>query len=141
MEKLKLHYDVDGEDFTSAGEASTDVKRVLRRLGFDSDTMRRVAICMYEGEINLVIHGGGGVADVEVDENEVVIVLTDHGPGIPDVEQAMQEGWSTASQTVRELGFGAGMGLPNMKRYSDEIAIESTIGEGTTVTMKIRPAG
>lgn len=141
MEKLKLHYDVDGEDFTSAGEASTDVKRVLRRLGFDSDTMRRVAICMYEGEINLVIHGGGGVADVEVDENEVVIVLTDHGPGIPDVDQAMQEGWSTASQTVRELGFGAGMGLPNMKRYSDEIAIESTIGEGTTVTMKIRPAG
>lgn len=141
MEKLKLHYDVDGEDFTSAGEASTDVKRVLRRLGFDSDTMRRVAICMYEGEINLVIHGGGGVADVEVDENEVVIVLVDHGPGIPDVEQAMQEGWSTASQTVRELGFGAGMGLPNMKRYSDEIAIESTVGEGTTVTMKIRPAG
>lgn len=141
MEKLKLHYDVDGEDFTSAGEASTDVKRVLRRLGFDSDTMRRVAICMYEGEINLVIHGGGGVADVEVDENEIVIVLTDHGPGIPDVAQAMQEGWSTASQTVRELGFGAGMGLPNMKRYSDEIAIESTIGEGTTVTMKIRPAG
>lgn len=141
MEKLKLHYDVDGEDFTSAGEASTDVKRVLRRLGFDSDTMRRVAICMYEGEINLVIHGGGGVADVEVDENEIVIVLIDHGPGIPDVEQAMQEGWSTASQTVRELGFGAGMGLPNMKRYSDEIAIESTIGEGTTVTMKIRPAG
>lgn len=141
MEKLKLHYDVDGEDFTSAGEASTDVKRVLRRLGFDSDTMRRVAICMYEGEINLVIHGGGGVADVEVDENEIVIVLVDHGPGIPDVEQAMQEGWSTASQTVRELGFGAGMGLPNMKRYSDEIAIESTIGEGTTVTMKIRPAG
>ncbi len=141
MEKLKLHYDVDGEDFTSAGEASTDVKRVLRRLGFDSDTMRRVAICMYEGEINLVIHGGGGVADVEVDENEVVIVLADHGPGIPDVDQAMQEGWSTASQTVRELGFGAGMGLPNMKRYSDEIAIESTIGEGTTVTMKIRPAG
>lgn len=141
MEKLKLHYDVDGEDFTSAGEASTDVKRVLRRLGFDSDTMRRVAICMYEGEINLVIHGGGGVADVEVDENEIVIVLTDHGPGIPDVDQAMQEGWSTASQTVRELGFGAGMGLPNMKRYSDEIAIESTIGEGTTVTMKIRPAG
>lgn len=141
MEKLKLHYDVDGEDFTSAGEASTDVKRVLRRLGFDSDTMRRVAICMYEGEINLVIHGGGGVADVEVDENEIVIVLADHGPGIADVDQAMQEGWSTASQTVRELGFGAGMGLPNMKRYSDEIAIESTIGEGTTVTMKIRPAG
>lgn len=141
MEKLKLHYDVDGEDFTSAGEASTDVKRVLRRLGFDSDTMRRVAICMYEGEINLVIHGGGGVADVEVDENEVVIVLADHGPGIADVDQAMQEGWSTASQTVRELGFGAGMGLPNMKRYSDEITIESTIGEGTTVTMKIRPAG
>ncbi len=141
MEKLTLHYDVDGEDFTSAGEASSDVKRVLRRLGFGSDTIRRVAICMYEGEINLVIHGGGGVADVEVDENEIVIVLCDHGPGIPDVDQAMQEGWSTASQTVRELGFGAGMGLPNMKRYSDEINIDSTIGEGTTVTMKIRPAG
>ena len=94
--------------------------------------------CMYEGEINMVIHADGGQAEVEVDANQIVIRMTDTGPGIPDVEQAMQEGYSTAGQTARELGFGAGMGLPNMKRYSDEMTIDTEVGKGTTVTVKIK---
>jgi len=93
---------------------------------------------MYEGEINMVIHADGGQAEVEVDANQIVIRMTDTGPGIPDVEQAMQEGYSTAGQTARELGFGAGMGLPNMKRYSDEMTIDTEVGKGTTVTVKIK---
>ena len=137
-EPLKLHYDVSGGDFTSAGKASVQAKKALRQLGFDPDVIRRVAIAMYEGEINMVIHADGGQAEVEVDANQIVIRMTDTGPGIPDVEQAMQEGYSTAGQTARELGFGAGMGLPNMKRYSDEMTIDTEVGKGTTVTVKIK---
>ena len=132
---IKLHYDVPGDDFTRAGEASGAIKRTLKQLGFHPDVVRRVSIAMYEGEINMVIHAGGGEADVEILPDRVSMVLTDHGPGIPDVELAMQEGWSTASETVRELGFGAGMGLPNMKRYTDEMHVESTVGVGTKVTL------
>lgn len=139
MEKLHLHYDVDGDDFTSAGAASSDVKRVLRKLGFDNETIRRAAICMYEGEINMVLHADGGVADIYIDGASVKIVLTDSGCGIADVSQAMREGYSTASQTVRDLGFGAGMGLPNMKRYADNLEVVSEVGVGTTVTMLIVP--
>lgn len=135
---IRLHYDVPGDDFSRAGEASSAVKRKLKQLGFQPDVIRRVAIAMYEGEINMVIHAGGGEADVEILPGRVTAVLTDHGPGIPDVEQAMQEGYSTAGQTARELGFGAGMGLPNMKRYSDEMTIDTEVGKGTTVTVKIK---
>ena len=135
---IKLHYDVPGDDFTRAGEASGAVKRTLKQLGFSPDLIRRVSIAMYEAEINMVIHAGGGEADVEILPDRVSMVLTDHGPGIPDVEQAMQEGYSTAGQTARELGFGAGMGLPNMKRYSDEMTIDTEVGKGTTVTVKIK---
>ncbi len=138
MEPLHLHYDVDGDDFISAGEASSEMKKVLRRLGFDPDIIRRCAICMYEGEINMVIHACGGVADVDINEHDIVMKLSDNGPGIEDVEKAMQEGYSTASHNVRELGFGAGMGLPNMKRYSDEMTIDTAVNVGTTVTMKIK---
>ena len=137
MDALKLHYDVDGDDFSSAGEASSNVKRVLRQLGFPQEAIRRTAICMYEGEINVVIHAGGGCADVTVEPEKITIVLTDHGPGIPDVQKAMSEGWSTAPTEVRELGFGAGMGLPNMKRYSDEFLIDTEVGVGTTITMTV----
>ncbi len=137
MEPLRLNYTVDGTDYTSAGEASADVKRVLKQLGLPSEVIRKVSICMYEGEINMVIHGGGGVADVSVSPDSVTIRLKDEGPGIPDIDQAMQEGWSTASETARDLGFGAGMGLPNMKRYSDEMDIDSTVGVGTTVIMRV----
>lgn len=136
-EALKFHYDVDGTDFTSAGQASASVKKNLRQLGLSPDVIRQVSIAMYEGEINMVIHASGGEADVSVYEDKIVIVLTDHGPGIKDVSLAMQEGYSTATEVVRSLGFGAGMGLPNMKRYTDDMKIDTVLGEGTTITMTV----
>ncbi len=136
-EALHFHYNVDGENFASAGEASVQVKKKLRQLGMPPDTIRRVSIAMYEGEINMVIHAGGGDADVYLDEEEITIVLADHGPGIANVELAMQEGFSTAPENIRSLGFGAGMGLPNMKRYTDEMKIDTALGRGTTITMKV----
>lgn len=136
-EMLRLHFDVDGNNFTAAGQASVQVKKVLRELGVSPETIRRVSIAMYEGEINMVIHAGGGYADVTVDERGVEIVLRDEGPGIANISLAMQEGFSTAPDNVRSLGFGAGMGLPNMKRYTDEMTIESALGEGTTITMRV----
>ena len=137
MNHLHLQYEVPGDDFTRAGEASGQVKRKLKQLGFDSDVVRRIAIAMYEAEINMVIHAGGGEVEGEILPDRVVAVLTDHGPGIPDVEQAMQEGWSTAPDNVRSLGFGAGMGLPNIKKYSDEMDIQTEIGKGTTITLTV----
>lgn len=136
-ETLNFHYDVDGENFTSAGQASVRVKKNLRQLGVDPETIRRVSIAMYEGEINMVIHADGGKADINVDDSGVTIILSDKGPGIADVNQAMQEGFSTAPDDVRSLGFGAGMGLPNMKRYTDFMKIDSVVGKGTTVTMRV----
>ena len=137
MSMLQLRYTVPGDDFPRAGEASGDVKHKLKKLGYNPSAIRRVSIAMYEGEINMVIHAGGGEANVDVDPDKVVIVLTDHGPGIADVEKAMQEGWSTAPDNVRSLGFGAGMGLPNMKKYSDEMTIDSVVGQGTTLKMVV----
>ena len=136
-EGLSFRFDVDGDDFTSAGQASVQVKKDLRRLGIDPETIRRVSIAMYEGEINMVIHAGGGTAEVRVMEDAIDIVLSDEGPGIADIEKAMMEGYSTAPDNVRSLGFGAGMGLPNMKRYTDDMKIESELGVGTTVTMRV----
>ena len=134
---MNLHYDVSGEDFTRAGEASGKVKAKLRQLGFSPDVVRRVAIALYEGEINLVIHAGGGEIDVEISPEDIKMTLTDKGPGIADVEKAMTEGFSTATENIRSLGFGAGMGLPNMKKYSDEMNIDTVLGEGTTIFMQI----
>lgn len=136
-EGLTFHFEVDGADFTSAGQASVSVKKNLRELGVAPEVIRRVSIAMYEGEINMVIHAGGGEADVTVTESAIHIRLTDHGPGIADVDLAMQEGYSTATESVRMLGFGAGMGLPNMKRYTDEMSIQSTVGEGTVISMTV----
>ncbi len=132
-----FNFNVDGEDFTSAGQASVNVKKNLRQLGISPEIIRRVSIAMYEGEINMVIHAGGGEATVTVEENCIDIVLKDTGPGIKNIEQAMQEGFSTAPDNIRSLGFGAGMGLPNMKRYTDEMKITSEVGVGTTVFMRI----
>ena len=129
-----------GDDFTRAGEASSDVKGVLKKLGLSPVVVRKVAIAMYEGEINMVIHGGGGQIAVEIGGEDIRMSLSDHGPGIPDIALAMQEGWSTAPEEVRNLGFGAGMGLPNMKKYSDKMEIISAPGEGTTVNMMVRIA-
>ena len=134
---IHLHYDVSGEDFTRAGEASGAVKKTLRRLGYNNDAIRRVAISMYEAEINMVIHAEGGYCDVDIYPDRVEILLSDHGPGIPDVEKAMQEGFSTAPDNVRTLGFGAGMGLPNIKKYTDDMRIETTIGVGTNVYLTV----
>ncbi len=136
-EPLKLHYDVLGGDFTSAGNASVLAKKSLRQLGYDPDIIRRVSIAMYEGEINMVIHANGGTADIIVYPDYIEIVLADKGPGIPDVAQAMQEGFSTAPDNIRSLGFGAGMGLPNMKKHTDDMKIDTVIGEGTTITMRV----
>ena len=136
-EKLIFHFDVLGNDFTSAGQASVQVKKNLRQLGLDSEIIRRVSIAMYEGEINMVIHAGGGTADVSVTEEYIEIILEDTGPGIKDIEQAMQAGYSTAPDTIRALGFGAGMGLPNMKKNTDKMEIFSNIGEGTRIVMRV----
>ena len=137
---LRFTYEVEGGDLTQAGEASSQMKRALKQLGLPPEVIRRVSICMYEGEINMVIHADGGTASVEVGLDDIVITLADRGPGIPDIKQAMEPGWSTAGETARDLGFGAGMGLPNMKKYSDEIDVKSTVGVGTTVTMTVRIA-
>ncbi len=136
-QKLSYRFDVDGANFTSAGEASVKVKKILREVGFEPETIRRVSIAMYEGEINMVIHAGGGTAEVVIEEDRIIIILTDTGPGIADIEQAMQEGFSTAPDNIRSLGFGAGMGLPNMKRYTDEMVIDSELGKGTKITMTV----
>ena len=136
-EAVRFHYLVDGEDFSSAGQASVQVKKNLRKLGIPPEVIRKISIAMYEGEINMVIHADDGEAEVLVYEDRIVMILTDRGPGIADVEKAMQEGYSTAPDNVRSLGFGAGMGLPNMKRYTDDMKIESVVGEGTTITMTV----
>ena len=130
-------YIVTKEDFTRAGEASSDIKSKLKMLGVAPEVIRKVAIAMYEGEINMVIHANGGEITVSISEQEIVMELKDIGPGIEDIEKAMQAGFSTATQDIRNLGFGAGMGLPNMKKYSDDLIIESELTVGTTVTMKV----
>lgn len=136
-ESIKLHYVVPGNDFTRAGAASGDVKRTLKQLGVSSTATRNVAIAMYEGEINMVIHAGGGEIDVEITENEINMVLSDKGPGIANIELAMKEGYSTAPDNIRNLGFGAGMGLPNIKKYTDKFRIETKLGEGTTLYLSV----
>ena len=135
---IHLHYEVSDEDLTRAGEASGAVKKRLKSLGFNPDAIRRVAIAMYEAEINMVIHANGGFCDVDIYPDRVEILMSDKGPGIPDVDKAMQEGFSTAPDNVRSLGFGAGMGLPNIKKYSNEMRIETTIGVGTNLYLTIR---
>jgi anti-sigma regulatory factor (Ser/Thr protein kinase) len=135
---IVLTYDVPADDFTRAGEASSNLKSYLKKIGVEPDIVRKVAIAMYEGEINMVIHAGGGEIEVIISPEEINMKLTDWGPGIADIELAMQAGYSTAPDNIRNLGFGAGMGLPNMKKYTDELKIDSKIGAGTTVTMKVK---
>ena len=155
MEAIKVHYDVPGDDFTRAGEASGMLKRYLKKIGFAPDVIRKVSIAMYEAEINMVshaqggeitvsitpekmvIHAHGGEIDGEITPEKISVTLRDQGPGIPDVDLAMQEGYSTAPDNVRSLGFGAGMGLPNIKKYTDEMKIETVLGKGTTVYFSV----
>ncbi|MCR4401857.1 MAG: anti-sigma regulatory factor [Firmicutes bacterium] len=134
---MRMECKVAGGDFQAAGEAAAKLKRTLRQVGVDAETARRAAIVAYEAEMNIVIHAFRGVLTVEISPERIEIAADDEGPGIPDIHLAMQEGYSTAPEHVREMGFGAGLGLPNMKRYSDEFRIESTVGRGTSVRMII----
>ena len=133
---LKLSFDVVGSDFERAGEASAKIKKMLKMIGVPADIVRRIAIGTYEAEMNVIIHAGGGNVAAEAFSDATVITVTDKGPGIPDIEKALQEGWSTAPDHVRQMGFGAGMGLPNMVKCSDKFDIQSVVGEGTTITMR-----
>ena len=135
---IVLKYEISPDDFTRAGEASSDVKGKLKQLGVSPEAIRKVAIAMYEGEINMVIHAKGGEITVEITPARIKMILADVGPGIPDVDQAMKAGYSTAPDEVRSLGFGAGMGLPNMKKYTDSMTIDTVIGVGTTITMTVK---
>ena len=134
-DSIKLTYQVTDDDFTRAGEASSNVKSKLKMMNVPPDAIRKVAISMYEGEINMVIHADGGVIDAEITPDKIHLFLRDKGPGIPNIALAMTEGYSTASDNVRELGFGAGMGLPNMENYTDYMNITTEIGVGTTIEM------
>lgn len=134
---MKLHFEVDGDNFSLAGEASGKVKNVLKKLGIESSIIRKIAIAMYEAEMNMVIHADGGVVDVNILPEKIEVYLEDTGPGIPDIDLAMKAGYSTASHEIRELGFGAGMGLPNMKKYSDMLHITSEVGKGTKVEIAV----
>lgn len=134
---IVLTYDISPDDFTRAGEASSDVKGKLKQMGVSPEAVRKVAIAMYEGEINMVIHAKGGQITVTITPVQIEMVLADVGPGIPDIEMAMKAGYSTAPDEVRSLGFGAGMGLPNMKKYTDDMKIETELGVGTTITMAV----
>jgi anti-sigma regulatory factor (Ser/Thr protein kinase) len=135
MASLKKNYFIKARDFISAGEASISVQNLLKTLNLDPKLIRRVAICGYEGEMNVVMHGGDGHLNVELDSDKLVMQISDNGPGIEDIEKAMQAGYSTALDEYREMGFGAGMGLPNMKKNSDQISIASQKGQSTRVTM------
>ena len=135
---VKLSFDVPGEDFDRAGEASAGIKRLLQKLGIPADIIRRIAIGTYEGEMNVIIHAGGGKIDAEIFADHTNIVISDNGPGIADINLALQEGYSTAPDYVRQMGFGAGMGLPNMIKCSDKFDINSTVGEGTVIAMEFK---
>ena len=133
---IHAEYPVEKGDYTRAGEASADIKRRLKQLGVSSTVMRKVAVASYEVELNLVIHSLGGQLTLDVDANGIWLESRDVGPGIPDIEMAMREGYSTANEEARALGFGAGMGLPNMKRNADDFEIESEVGKGTRISMR-----
>ncbi len=137
MGTVKYKYQIPSNDFIAAGEASSSVKKMLAQIGISSDKIKKAAIAMYEAEINAVIHANGGTALVEVFTDKVVINIEDNGPGIPNLELAMTEGFSTASDNIREMGFGAGMGLPNMKKYADDLKIYTKVDVGTKVTITV----
>lgn len=132
---LKLIFNIQGGDFTRAGHPSSEVKKVLKQLDIDGKTIKNIVIALYEAEVNVVAHAWHGTITVEIEENKITVLVSDEGPGIPDIDLAMQPGFSTASKKVREMGFGAGMGLPNIKKNTDEMLIETEVGKGTTLKM------
>lgn len=134
---MELRFAIDGGNFSGAGNASSEVKKTLKQLGVDAFKIKRVVVALFEAEINVVAHANGGVISVSIFDDRVYMLVEDHGPGISDIQRAMQEGYSTASQKVREMGFGAGMGLPNIKRNTDEFKISSIVNEGTKLEMTV----
>lgn len=134
---LNFSYKVDGKDFSFAGEASGSFKKALKQLGINPETIRKTAIAMYEAEMNIVIHAYKGTIKAEVTPKRIKIILEDEGPGIADINLAMQEGFSTAPDSIREMGFGAGMGLPNIKKYADKLKVTSEVGEGTRLEITV----
>jgi anti-sigma regulatory factor (Ser/Thr protein kinase) len=130
---MQFNYKVEGGDFSNAGNASSDVKKNLKKLNVSPKIIRRIVVALYEAEVNIVAHAYSGEINVNIDIDKIEIELNDKGPGIENIEMAMQEGYSTASQAVREMGFGAGMGLPNIKKNCDELIINSKVGEGTNL--------
>jgi len=132
---MQFRHKIAGGDFTKAGNIASSVKKILRQLNIDNSISKRIVIALYEGEVNVVAHAYSGIIDADIDDTKITITITDKGPGINDIEQAMQEGYSTATPQVREMGFGAGMGLANMKKNSDSMKISSIPGEGTTVEL------
>lgn len=132
---ITLKYNIEGGNFTNTGHASSQVKKTLKQLNIDSKMIKNIVVALYEGEVNIVAHANRGNIEVLITPSEVKMILQDEGKGIENVELAMKEGYSTASQKVREMGFGAGMGLPNIKKNVDELTIDSVVGVGTTLTM------
>lgn len=130
---MDFSFDIQGGDFMQAGSASSEVKKILKQLNLPPEIIKRIAVAMYEAEVNVVAHAQRGTMVVNIDSEKVHLKLIDEGPGIPDINQAMEEGYSTASEAVRQMGFGAGMGLPNIKRNADKLEIDSKVGVGTTV--------
>ena len=138
---MKFKYEIEGGNFSKAGNASSAVKKVLKQLNVPLPVIKRLVVALYEGEVNVVAHAWNGSIQVEIGPDKLRIRIEDNGPGIPDLDQAMQEGFSTASAAVREMGFGAGMGLPNMKKNADELNIDTKVGKGTTVDIVINLNG
>lgn len=134
---IKCSYDISGGDFARAGFASTEIKKILKQLNIDAQVIRRTVISVYEAEVNVVAHAYKGTMDLSIDNNQIIVVIKDSGPGIPDIKKAMEPGFTTATEKVREMGFGAGMGLPNIQEHSNNLQIESELGKGTIVTITI----
>ena len=132
---MQFEYEIEGGNFSRAGYASSEVKKKLRQLNVDLKVIRRVVVALYEAEVNVVAHAWSGIMSVDIDRDRINIEIEDEGPGIPDIDKAMEEGFSTASPEVREMGFGAGMGLPNIKKNVDMLNITSEVGRGTKVEM------
>lgn len=132
---MEFNFNLEGGNFSRAGAASSEVKKLLKQLNVVPALIKRIVVALYEAEVNVVAHAWEGIMNVVFDGQSIVVTITDKGPGIPDISLAMQEGYSTASPEVREMGFGAGMGLPNMKKNCDSLNIESTVNVGTKVTM------
>ena len=135
---ITYSFNVEKENFVDAGVVSSKVKRILKQIGIPTAVLRNIAVACYEAEINMIIHSYGGEITLDIDdEGNVTLVFADVGPGIPDVEKALTPGWSTASAQARQMGFGAGMGLPNIKKYTDEMVIDTKVGVGTTIHLKV----